>query len=61
MSNMVEEYEDNPVFLTFVNEEFDRTAVNATVEELAEFAFGSMAEAIKGFEKHTKELTRDDS
>jgi len=44
-------YETNSDFLEFLNSEFDETAVNATVEELADFAFGSLQEAIKAFEK----------
>lgn len=49
MQNEVEQYENNPEFLEFLNREFDHTAVDATVEELAEFAFGSMEEAIELF------------
>jgi len=49
MCKIVEQYENNPNFLEFLNREFDHTAVDATMEELAEFAFGSMEEAIKAF------------
>ena len=47
--------EDNPEFLEFLNKEFNQTAVSATVEELAEFAFGSIDEAVKAFEKSKKD------
>jgi hypothetical protein len=47
----VERYETNSDFLEFLNKKFNETAVNATVEELAEFAFGSLQDAIKAFEK----------
>lgn len=49
--NRERQYETNTDFLEFLNSEFDKTAVNATVEELAEFAFGGLQEAIKAFEK----------
>ena len=44
-------YETNPDFLEFLNNEFEKTTVSATVEELAEFALGSLQEAIEVFEK----------
>ena len=49
MDNKAEQYENNPDFLEFLNREFDRTAVDATMEELAEFAFGSVEAAIEAF------------
>ncbi len=49
--NKAKLYETNPDFLEFLNNEFEKTAVSATVEELAEFALGSLQEAIKVFEK----------
>jgi len=49
MSKKEEQYENNPYFLEFLNREFDKTAVHATPEELAEFAFGSMEEAVEAF------------
>jgi len=51
MDTKAKEYENNPEFLEFVNREFDRTAVDATIEELAEFAFGSIKEAFQAFEE----------
>ena len=47
-------YENNPEFQEFLSREFDKTAVDATVEELAEFAFGSMDTAIEAFEEKIK-------
>jgi len=38
-------------FFYFVNNEFERTAIHASVEELAQFAFGSPEEAINEFMK----------
>lgn len=54
MQNRAEQYENNPEFLEFLNREFDHTAVDATVDELAEFAFGSMEDAIEAFEERIK-------
>ena len=54
MDSKVEQYEDNPDFLGFLNREFDKTAVDATIEELAEFAFGSVDAAIEAFEERMK-------
>lgn len=48
------QYENNLEFLEFLNREFDRSAVGATMEELAEFAFGSVDAAIEAFEKQKK-------
>ena len=51
------EYEkilDDPDFFYFVNNEFENTAVHATIEELAEFAFGSIEEAIDEFNNRNK-------
>lgn len=41
-----------PEFQEFLNREFDKTAVDATIEELAEFAFGSLESAIKGYQQY---------
>jgi len=54
MDNDAEQYENNPEFQEFLNREFDKTAVDATIEELAEFAFGSMDGAIEAFEEHKR-------
>jgi hypothetical protein len=40
--------------LEFLNRKFDHTAVDATIEELAEFAFGGMEEAIESFNQWRK-------
>jgi len=56
MDNKVEQYENNPDFFEFLNREFDHTAANATIEELAEFAFGSIQAAIEAYEKHKKDV-----
>ncbi len=50
MADLNEKYADNPAFLEFINREFGSAASNATLEELAEFAFGSVEEAVKEFE-----------
>jgi uncharacterized protein with HEPN domain len=50
----IKRYETNSDFLEFLNSEFDKTAVDATIEEIAEFAFGSIEEAIKDFEERRK-------
>lgn len=54
MDEKVLQYENNLEFLEFLNREFDKSAVDATIEELAEFAFGSLEEAIKNFEEQKK-------
>ena len=55
MESKVEQYENNHEFLEFLGREFDKTAVDATIEELAEFAFGSAEEATKAFEEYKSE------
>lgn len=54
MEEKAEQYENNPDFQEFLNREFDHTAVDATMDELAEFAFGSWDEAIEAFEERRK-------
>jgi len=54
MSDNVEKYTDNHEFLEFLNREFDKSTVHATVEELAEFAFGSLKKAIEAFNQWRK-------
>lgn len=54
MLKSAEHYENNPDFLEFLNREFDHTAVDATIEELAEFAFGDIDAAIEAFEGRIK-------
>ena len=51
MDNKAEQYEGDLGFQEFLNRQFDKTAVHATIEELAEFAFGSINEAVKAFEE----------
>lgn len=51
MHEKEEQYDTNSEFLEFLNREFDKTAVDATMEELAEFAFGSIKEAFQAFEE----------
>jgi hypothetical protein len=48
-------YDENPEFLEFLTREFDATASSATVEELAEFAFGSIDDALNAFEESIKQ------
>jgi len=55
MNRISPQYENNPDFLEFLNREFDRTAANATIEELAEFAFGSVDAVIEAFGKHKRD------
>lgn len=54
MDTKAERYENNPDFQEFLNREFDHTAVHATMEELAEFAFGSWDAAIAAYEDSKK-------
>ena len=54
MKEIPSQYENNPEFLEFLNREFDKTAVDATFEELAEFAFGSIEEIIEAFNQWRK-------
>jgi len=42
---------DNMDFLEFVDREFKQTITHATLEDLANFAFGSMKEAIDAYKK----------
>jgi hypothetical protein len=56
MEALEDKYINNPEFFEFVNKEFESVAVDATIEELAEFAFGGIEEAIKQFNE-----TSDDS
>lgn len=51
MESKIEKYTGNHEFLEFLSSEFDKTAVNATVEEMAGFAFGSVDDAIEAFEE----------
>ena len=55
MKKKTENYADNQEFQEFLNREFDKTAVYASMEELAEFAFGSYEEALKAFKEYKSE------
>ncbi len=54
MDKKSKQYENDPDFLEFLNSEFDKTAVNATIKELAEFAFGSIEESVEVFNRERK-------
>ena len=54
MLGIPDKYINDSEFQEFLNRDFDKTAVDATIQELAEFAFGSMEEAIKAFNKRRK-------
>jgi len=47
-------YETNLDFLKFLSNEFDDVAANATIEELAEFAFGDVDKAFEAFIRYKK-------
>jgi hypothetical protein len=51
-----EKYINNPKFHEFVDREFDLVAAGAPIEDLADFAFGGIEEAVEAFEKLQKEL-----
>jgi len=55
-----EEYANDPAFHEFLDREFDLTARVATLEELADFAFGSMDEAVRAYRIHRGWLLEDD-
>lgn len=55
MPNHTLQHTDNPEFQEFVSKAFDKTIILATIEELAEFAFGSTDSAIQAFEDHKKD------
>jgi len=54
MNQIGEKYMNNPDFHKFIDREFDKTAVQSTIEELAEFAFGSLDAAIQAYEERIK-------
>jgi hypothetical protein len=55
MPNGQIKYDENPEFLEFLTREFDETAASATIEELAEFAFGSTEGAYAAYKKRSAE------
>ena len=52
MQEIPDKYTNNPDFQEFLNREFGHTAANATMEELAEFAFGNIEDAINSFKNN---------
>ena len=54
MGKTTEQYENNADFLEFLSREFDKTTIHATIEELAEFAFGSLDAAIEAYQEGIK-------
>lgn len=54
--DQAEKYSNDPAFCEFVLKEVDSTITVATVEELADFAFGSMSEAIAAFKESKRTL-----
>ncbi len=49
------DYKTDSEFLDFLNREFNEAAQAATVEEMAEFAFGSLKAGVEVFRKRVKE------
>lgn len=47
------EYLENEDFFHFVSQEFNDVSRHATLEELAEFAFGGLQEAVEAFKEKT--------
>jgi len=54
VSQIPEQYINDPEFQEYLNREFDKTATHAIMEELAEFAFGTIEAAIKAYETRCK-------
>ena len=54
MGKTTEQYENNADFLEFLSREFDKTTIHATIEELAEFTFGSLDAAIEAYQEGIK-------
>ena len=54
MFKIPDQYVNNPDFQEFINREFDHAAIDAAMEELAEFAFGNIDTAIEAFEEYNK-------
>ncbi len=46
---------EDPRFLEFVMREFEKTVTHATAEDLAQFAFGGVAEALHAYERSKAE------
>jgi hypothetical protein len=54
MAQTQDKYADNPEFQEFLSRGFDKTAICASMDELAEFAFGGFDEAVKAFEEYKR-------
>lgn len=46
---LIEQYMEDGEFIEFINAAFNEAVAEADVEELAEFVFGDMEEAIEAF------------
>ena len=46
---LIEQYMEDAEFIEFINTAFNEAVAEADVEELAEFVFGDMEEAIEAF------------
>jgi len=55
MNRKAQNYENNPDFQEFLNREFNKTVIHASMDELAEFAFGGFDEAVQAFEEFKKD------
>lgn len=51
MEEKFNDYMKNPAFNEFLNQEFNSITVDITSKEMAEFAYGSLENAIKEFER----------
>ncbi|MFZ5979662.1 MAG: hypothetical protein ACOYVF_03440 [Candidatus Zixiibacteriota bacterium] len=49
----IDNYFAESKFLDFLDREFDKTVLNASMEKLAEFAFGGINEAIEAINNQT--------
>jgi hypothetical protein len=49
---------DNEMFRNFVSQEFENVAANATIEELASFAFGDIERAIEAYKEYIKTTSK---
>lgn len=52
--NEFKKYLENEDFFHFVSQEFNDVSRHATLEELAEFAFGSEQEAVEAFKEKSE-------
>ena len=59
MEALEDKYINNPEFFEFVNKEFESVAADATIEELAEFAFGSIEDAIEEYNELSDDSNDD--